>query len=257
MSSQLSFCVIVPMYNEEVGVERCVRAICQELETFRYRTALIVVNDGSTDRTGPILKQLEEESPSVVLVTHERNAGYGRAIQTGIRQATVHGFAYALFMDSDLTNDPKYIPAFVAHMLRGIDVIKGSRYVAGGGMVGVPVYRALISVVGNRLAGWLMGLPVRDCTNGFRAVKLGTLSKMQLTETGFSVIMQELYFAKFLGATFSEVPHTLTSRTADQGRSRFRYRPKVFAQYLKYPIKAFLGIGPPASSRETSAGRRS
>jgi dolichol-phosphate mannosyltransferase len=240
----MSFGVVIPMYNEAPNTERCVRAVLQTLVSLPHRSGLIVVDDGSTDRTGETLDGLRRECPGLLVERHAHNRGYGQALLTGIARARAEGFVYALFMDSDLTNDPKYIPSFVDRMLEGVDVIKGSRYVVGGGMTGVPWHRVAVSVVGNKIAGWLLGVPVADCTNGFRAVKLDLLAKMRLTEPGFSVIMQELYFARFLGASFCEVPHTLTSRTAELRASSFRYRPGVFAQYLKYPIKAFLGIRP-------------
>lgn len=248
----LSFAVVIPMHNEEANVARCVRAVQGALAALTSRTELIAVDDGSTDRTGPILAELLREFPSLVVATHPRNWGYGAAVQTGIKRAAAAGLDYALFMDSDLTNDPKYIPAFVEQMRRGVDLIKGSRYVPGGGMVGVPRHRVVVSVVGNRLAAWLLGVPVADCTNGFRAVRLDLLARMELHERGFAVIMEELYLATCLGATFAEVPHILTSRKAAQGASRFQYRPAVFARYLKYPLKAFLGIRPrPVGGRES------
>jgi dolichol-phosphate mannosyltransferase len=244
LASTVSFGVIIPMYNEEPNAERCVRAVLQTLAALPHRSGVIVVDDGSSDRTGEILEGLRRERAALSVERHAHNCGYGRALQTGVARARAEGFAYALFMDSDLTNDPKYIPAFVDRMLENVDVIKGSRYVAGGGMVGVPLHRTAVSIVGNKIAGWLLGVPVADCTNGFRAVKVDLLAKMRLTEPGFSVIMQELYFARFMGASFCEVPHTLTSRTAELRASAFRYRPRVFAQYLKYPIRACLGIRP-------------
>jgi len=244
LAATVSFGIVIPMYDEEPNAERCVRAVLQTLAALPHQSGLIVVDDGSADRTGEILDRLRADFPSLLVERHPGNRGYGQALLTGIARARAEGFVYALFMDSDLTNDPKYIPSFVERMLEGVDVIKGSRYVAGGGMVGVPAHRVVVSVVGNKLAGWLLGVPVADCTNGFRAVKLDLLARMRLTEPGFSVIMQELYCARFQGASFCEVPHTLTSRRAEQRPSSFRYRPSVFAQYLKYPVRAFFGIRP-------------
>src|SRR5437773_2537425 len=109
----LSFCILSPMYNEEVNAERCVRALADALRTTPFRTGLMVIDDGSVDRTSSILKRLQGEVPSLVVVTHEVNQGYGAAVRTGIQQARLAGYTYILFMDSDLTNDPKYIPAFV------------------------------------------------------------------------------------------------------------------------------------------------
>ena len=84
-------------------------------------------------------------------------------------------------------------------------------------------------------------LPLRDCTNGFRAVRTALLVKMRLEERGFPVIVEELYWCRFLATRFAEVPVTLTN--ADRATS-FRYRPSVFASYLRYPVRAFFGIAP-------------
>lgn len=241
----VSFCVVIPMYNEEASAERCARAVCETLEGLPYRTALIGINDGSTDGTGDILRRLAPEYDKLIVLTHGKNAGYGRALRTGIARAVADGFDYALFMDSDLTNDPRYIPDFVAKMLEGYEVIKASRYCSKRAAVsGVPAYRVIISAIGNRIASFLYGLPITDCTNGFRATKVSVLSKMDLTESGFPIIMEELYYAKFLANSFCQIPTKLTSRTEGQRASSFVYRPGVFYRYLKYAIKSFLRIKP-------------
>ncbi len=246
--TNLSFCVVVPMYNEQANAEKCVGAISDVLASLSPRSGLIAVNDGSTDRTGSILDQLQAEFSRLIVVTHEKNAGYGASIKTGIGRAAAEGYQYALFMDSDLTNDPKYIPDFLRKMEEGFDVIKASRYVQGGGMSGVPLHRRIISAAGNRLASRLMGLPIADVTNGFRALKVEVLSRMRLTERGFAVIMEELYFSKFLAKTYCEIPYLLTSRKAGEGASKFRYRPRIFWDYLKYALKAGLRIRPAGES---------
>lgn len=244
MNSRLSFCVIIPMYNEEANAEHCVGAVCRVLDSLPYRTALIVVDDGSTDATRDILKRLGPEHSKLVVLTHERNAGYGSALRSGIKKAVTDGFDYALFMDSDLTNDPNDIPRFVAKMLEAYDMIKASRYCKGGAVVGVPAYRVIISVIGNRVARFLYRLPLTDCTNGFRAVKVSFLSKITLTEPAFSIIMEELYYAKFLAKSFCEIPVVLTTRTEEQRPTTFGYPLTVFYRYFKYAIKSFLHIKP-------------
>ena len=231
------FAVIVPMFNEREGAGRCVREIAAVLDAMPNRTALIAVDDGSGDGTAAILRELAERHPALDVVTHPANRGYGAALVTGAARAAGRGFDYALFMDSDLTNDPRDIPRFAARMRDGFDVIKASRYIAGGRMVGVPWRRAAISRLGNAVARTLFGLPIHDCTNGFRAVRTALLTRMDLKERGFPVIMEELYWCRFLASSFAEVPVTLTNA----GRaSSFRYRPSVFASYLRYPWRAFL-----------------
>lgn len=238
-----SFAVIIPMYNERAGAERCIREIAGVLATMPHRASLIVVDDGSADGTSEVLARMRGQHAVLDVVTHPINRGYGAALVTGAARAATLGFEYGLFMDSDLTNDPRDIPRFAAAMDHGADVIKATRYTGEGRMVGVPWQRALVSRVGNVLARALYGLPLRDCTNGFRAVRTALLTRMDLRERGFPVIMEELYWCRFLATSFAEVPVTLTNA----GRaSSFRYRPSVFASYLRYPWRAFLGQAPRA-----------
>ena len=252
-----SFAVVVPMYNERAGAEVCVREVCAELSRFPNRTSLIVVNDGSTDGTREILSSLAVGNPQLTVVEHPKNRGYGAALCSGGAAAGSAGFDYALFMDSDLTNHPRDLIKFVPMMEQDIDVIKATRYSKGGGVSGVPLYRVWISAAGNRVAKILLGLPIHDCTNGFRAVRTSILGRMQLSEPRFPIIMEELYWSKFLARTFAEVPVTLTNRSSEQRRTSFVYRPSVFYQYLRYPIKAFLGIRPRVPDLDTIEARRS
>jgi dolichol-phosphate mannosyltransferase len=180
----------------------------------------------------------------MIAVRHDVNRGYGRALRTGTERASKMDFEYVLFMDSDLTNDPRYLPAFARRMADGYDIIKASRYVAGGAVLGVPRWRCLISIVGNRVASLLYGLGIRDCTNGFRACRTAILLQMHLRENGFAIIMEELYQAKFLARRFCEIPNTLTARTDALRSSSFTYHPLLLLDYLKYPLKAALGWRP-------------
>jgi dolichol-phosphate mannosyltransferase len=239
-----SFCVIVPMYNEEQGAEACVRRVCQALASIPIPSKLIAVNDGSSDLTGVILDRLAGELPQLEIVRHERNAGYGAALRSGIRRAAEANFDYALFMDSDLTNSPEDISRFVEKMKEGYDMIKASRFIAGGRMEGVPWRRGIFSHTGNFVARALFGLGLQDCTNGFRAVKVEILRRMNLRESGFPIIVEELYQAKSLARTFSEVPVVLTSRAGDHRPTSFSYKPKTLRKYLGFALKAFFGIRP-------------
>ena len=248
-----AFCVVVPMYNEETGVETCVRRICRVLAAQPGRTALYVVNDGSKDATGAILERLLPLFPQLTVITHPKNRGYGSALRTGMQEAAAAGFDYALFMDSDLTNDPDDIPRFAEKMRLGYDVIKATRYSQGGKVDGVPFRRVIVSVVGNRLAHLLFRLPVHDCTNGFRAVRTKLLAQMRLTENKFPIIMEELYWLKFLTRSFVELPVTLTHRSGQHRPTSFVYRPAVFWNYLKWPLKAAAGLRPDIRQGEERA----
>ena len=216
------------MYEEEGAAEACVKAVCNELRNLTNRSVLIVVNDGSKDGTQEILQRLTLSEKPLIVVNHLSNRGYGAALRTGLEEAAKNGYDYALFMDSDLTNDPHDIPRFITQMEQGVDVIKATRYSKGGKVSGVPFYRVAISVCGNLLARLLFGLPIHDCTNGFRAGKVGLMMQMNLTENRFPIIMEELYWCRFLAQTYAEVPVTLTNRKPGQRATSFVYKPAVF-----------------------------
>jgi dolichol-phosphate mannosyltransferase len=237
-----SVAVVIPAFNEGIGIGRCVRTVLAELPSLPLRSTLIVVNDGSADGTLSALQQLRAEGLDFHLVDHPVNRGYGEALKTGGREAEKLGYEYVLFMDSDLTNDPKEIRRFAEKMRGGSDCIKGSRYIEGSRIEGVPRFRVIISRVGNSIARLLFNLPIHDCTNGFRAIRASLFNKLPLQENRFPVIMEELYHLKKMGATLAEVPTSLTDRAGDLRPTSFSYRPSTFYRYLKYPMRSFFRI---------------
>ncbi|MFN8389999.1 MAG: glycosyltransferase [Bdellovibrionota bacterium] len=233
--------IIIPMYNEEANAERCVREVCSVLCEHQPGTELFVVNDGSSDRTAEILGQLSNERLPFRWLNYSPNRGYGGALVAGMKAAHQAGFVYGLVMDSDLTNDPALIPQFAAKLSSGTyDVVKASRYIPGGGMEGVPVYRQMYTIIGNRIAAALFRMGIRDCTNGFHAVRLALISDVQFVERGFPFLLEELYVLKCRRARATEIPYILKSRAADEGESKFTYRPAVLWAYLKYALRAAI-----------------
>lgn len=230
-----SFAVVIPMYNEEKGAQRCVDTVIKEIRKFAS-AVLIVVNDGSRDATGSILTDVQLRYPDMVFVSRRENDGYGSALRAGVEEAARRGLDYAIFMDSDLTNDPRDIPKFAAKMCEGYDVIKASRFISGGGMNGIGRKRSMFSRWANIIARVLTRTGLHDCTNGFRAVRVPLLMQMTLRERGFPIIMEELYHCKRMKATFAEVPTLLSTRSGDQRPTSFVYNWKTFHRYLKYCI---------------------
>lgn len=229
--------VIIPMYNEEKVANRCIERVLTQLNKESVGSILIVINDGSTDKTFSILEEWQrKEKKFLKIVHHKKNKGYGGAIQTGIKEAIKLGYIYTLTMDSDLTNDPKYIHAFIEASKTNIDCVKASRYIKGGRVINVPAYRVFVSYVGNKLASILFNIGVTDCTNGFRMVKTSLLKNVRFRENNFSIILEELYYLKKKRATFMEIPNTLTARK--DSASHFSYKPKVFYDYFKYTLLA-------------------
>jgi glycosyltransferase involved in cell wall biosynthesis len=230
------------MYNEEAIARVNTEIILSYTNRLPPVVTVLVVNDGSQDATEQIIKELlrNYDNEQLHLISHSNNKGYGAALQTGIKFASENNYDYTIFMDSDLTNHPKYLESFYEKMQEGWDYIKATRYSKGGAVEGVPWDHRIMSTVGNYIAGLLYGLPLTDYTNGFRAVKTNILKQINYTENSFVIIMEELYHAKSLTKSFCEIPYILTSRTDEQGQSHFSYGPGVCVRYLKYAIKSFL-----------------
>ena len=233
-------CLIIPMHNEAAIAERCVRTVLPYLDALPHATTLCVVNDGSRDATPGILARLAEElaDTRLAVLHHPINRGYGAALRTGMRHAIDGAYDYALFMDSDLTNHPKYLTLFYERMSAGDDYIKASRHIPGATVIGVSPTKQYLSRTGNAVARAMYGIPVRDITNGFRAVRTTLLRQMVLEENGFAIILEELTQAKRLGARFAEIPYTLTARGSGEGRSHLSYDVRMCVRYLRHALTA-------------------
>lgn len=221
------------MYNEHSNAVKCIETIDHYLKSVKTRTGIIAVDDGSTDGTGRILHDLMPSHPALMVEIHPENRGYGGANRTGFSRAVKEGFEYALVMDADLTQDPVYIGSFIDAMHGKADFIKATRYAQGGRIQGVPFARAFVSWAGNRLARLVLRCGISDFTNGFRAIRTDFLPRLVTHESGFAMLMEEVCQARRLGATFAEVPYTLTVRD-DGSKSKFRYSWAVYWAYLRH-----------------------
>jgi len=231
----LTFAVIVPMYNEQKSALHCVATINKFLESLPYQSRIIAVNDASGDDTPQILEEMKSKYPRLIVCHHAKNTGYGGANITGAREVHRLGLKYSVFMDADLTQNIKYLYAFLAEMQKDVDVIKATRYSGGGGVTGVPFRRWIVSYVGNSIARHLLRLKLTDYTNGFRAVKTELLVKNEFEERGFAYLIEEVIKVSRTAKTFANVPYVLNVR--NDGNSKFVYSYRVYLSYLKWLFK--------------------
>ena len=121
----MSLSVAMPVYNEKATIE----TILARVESTGLATEIIVIDDGSTDGTRDLLRQIAPGHPRLMLHLHERNRGKGAAIQTGIQAATQD---LVLIQDADLEYDPRDYPALLAPIQEGkAQVVFGSRFLGG------------------------------------------------------------------------------------------------------------------------------
>ncbi|PWU22760.1 hypothetical protein C5B42_05205 [Candidatus Cerribacteria bacterium 'Amazon FNV 2010 28 9'] len=234
---KVTYCVIIPMYNEEENAARCIDTVMITILKLKDPIDLLVVNDGSTDRTAQILRtQKKRYGCRLHIIDQIPNKGYGTALQRGIQEASNMKYTFVLFMDSDLTNDPKDIQKFVA-LSTQYDCVKASRF-DGKPMKGVPLFRQFFSYMGNWIAAACFRIDIKDCTNGFRLVRTDLLAHIQYVENGFPIIVEELYELKKQHVRCASVPVVLTARTTSS--SRFTYSLQTLLSYAHYAMKAAL-----------------
>ena len=231
--------VIVPVYNEEAVIERNLEVILQYTRSLPTPTLLVAVNDGSRDRTPSRLQQVAARHPSELFhaISYDQNRGYGGAIKTGAAYAIATGCDYLVFMDSDLTDHPRYLTIFYEKMMEGWDYIKTTRHIPEGGYEAVPWKRRVISSVGCAVVRGMTGLPLTDLANGFRAIRASLFAQLQLREDGFAIIMEELAQVRRITRRYCEIPRVQGVRDADARPSAFTYDPKTFWRYLKYFVR--------------------
>tara|TARA_B100000212_G_scaffold119733_1_gene89533 strand:+ start:22962 stop:23699 length:738 start_codon:yes stop_codon:yes gene_type:complete len=232
-----SFCIIIPMYNEQDNVNLCVKTICSFIEEINNKCELLVIDDGSEDETAKRLQELKKIYKNFTVKTHQKNLGYGSANQTGIQYAYKENYEYVLFMDSDLTQDTKYIFDFIELMNNNVDFIKATRYTNSGGAQGVPLFRKIISQIGNLVAKIFLNLPLTDYTNGFRAIKTKLVFNIKHEENGFAYLIEEVNKISKKTNSFGEVPYILKVRANSHSKSKFSYSLDVYLSYLKWVFK--------------------
>jgi dolichol-phosphate mannosyltransferase len=202
--------LVLPTYNEAGNVEALVRAALPELAAATGPDAhrILIVDDSSPDGTGAIADRLATELDAVEVLHRSAKEGLGRAYLAGFRRALDAGAELVLEMDSDLSHDPVDIPRLV-EAGRDADLVLGSRYVEGGGIVNWGLGRRLLSRGGSWYARTVLGVPIRDLTGGFKCFRREVLERLDLATVhagGYGFQVELTYRALEAGFRVREIP---------------------------------------------------
>lgn len=254
MNSHLSNgCIVVPTYNERDNIALLLEGI-GEVRNERIPLSVLVVDDSSPDGTGSLVKELQSQRPWLHLMVREEKTGLGAAYKAGMQHAIEELGAEVVFeMDADLSHSPEYLKAMIRSLENGADFVIGSRYVKGGSLPeNWPVQRRFISWFSNTVARTVLGLRVRDCTGGFRAIRSDVIDSVGLERvdaSGYGFQVSLLYRAAKLGYAIEEVPIHFKDRT--KGSSKMRLSDLWEMGYLVMTLR-FQRV-----TRETRARRTS
>ncbi len=210
--------VIVPTYNEADNVRPITAAVFEALPA----ATVLVVDDGSPDGTGRIADELAAADPRIRVRHRTAKQGLGRAYLDGFGVALDGGATIVAQMDADFSHDPAVLPSMIAPIDSGeADLVIGSRYVAGGGVVDWGIGRKLISRGGSLFARTVLGLRQNDLTGGFKAWRASTLAAVPFDGVhagGYVFQIEMTYRANRAGARIREVPITFRDRTVGQSK---------------------------------------
>jgi dolichol-phosphate mannosyltransferase len=181
---------------------------------------VLIVDDNSPDGSGEIADRLAAAHAEVEVLHRPRKEGLGPAYLAGFRRALDGGAALILEMDSDFSHDPASLPRLIEASERA-DLVIGSRYVPGGEVVDWSPLRRAISRGGGTYARWVLGVPVRDLTGGFKCFRRRVLEGIDLDAVkskGYAFQIELTYREVQRGFTVLEVPITFSDR--QQGTSK-------------------------------------
>ena len=207
--------VVVPTYNEAATLPRVAERLLAVADTAEDDLNLLIVDDNSPDGTGAIADALAAADERVHVMHRPGKSGLGPAYRAGFAWGLERDYDALCEMDADLSHNPVDVPRLLA-ALAGADLVIGSRYVPGGGVVDWPWHRRALSKGGNRYVQTMTGMPIEDATAGFRAFRRHVLEELDLSTVrsdGYSFQLEMALRTWRLGFRIIEVPITFVERT--------------------------------------------
>ncbi|MFC6102682.1 polyprenol monophosphomannose synthase [Olivibacter domesticus] len=223
--------VIIPTYNEKENIEKIIRKVFSL--SFPYH--ILIIDDGSPDDTGAIVKSLQSEfDGQLYLEERTGKLGLGTAYIHGFKWCLEKNYAYIFEMDADFSHNPKDLIKLRQACVDGADLAIGSRYIKGVNVVNWPMKRVLISYFASGYVRLITGTEIRDATAGFICYKREVLKTIPLNKikfVGYAFQIEMKFTAVKYGFKVVEVPIIFTDRT--EGTSKMST--KIFRE-------AFFGV---------------
>ncbi|MDU4961143.1 MAG: polyprenol monophosphomannose synthase [Sporomusaceae bacterium] len=210
--------IIIPTYNERQNIP----SLFETIFTVNNDVNILVVDDNSPDKTYELVEQLRQDlyHRKVFLLRRSGKLGLGTAYVAGFKWALANGYDYIMEMDADFSHHPAYINDFLREIATA-DLIIGSRYVAGGGVVNWGIGRKLISRGGSLYSRLILGLPLADITGGYKCFRRQVLESIDLDSiksNGYSFQVEMNYRTFLKGFRIREVPIVFEDRRVGQSK---------------------------------------
>ncbi len=236
------YSIVVPFHNEEENVTKLYDRVKEVMEQVGSSFEMVFVDDGSRDRTYRLLEEIAAVDSRVLLVKLRRNFGQTSALAAGFDHSSSE---YILAMDGDLQHDPAEIPAFLAKLEEGYDVVSGWREHRADNMM----LRRIPSRVANWMMARLSGVDIHDFGTTFKAYRREVIHNIPLYGEMHRFIPA---LASWYGASICEIPISNPARESGQSHYGLSRTFRVFfdlltirflLKYMTRPLHFFGGIG--------------
>ena len=233
--------IVLPTYDEAENIEPMAAAILATLPA----VTLLVVDDDSPDGTGRLADALAAGDPRIRVRHRALKQGLGRAYLDGFALALAGGATTIVQMDADFSHDPGALPDLIGPIGAGAaDLVIGSRYTRGGGVVDWGLGRRVVSRGGSIFARVVLGLGQNDLTGGFKAWRASTLAAVPFdgVHAGGYVFQIEMTFrADRSGARIREIPITFRDRRVGQSKMSRRIVVEALVVVVQLRAEELLG----------------
>jgi dolichol-phosphate mannosyltransferase len=235
--------IIVPTYNELVSAPLLVRRI------FKYipESNILVVDDGSPDKTADVIRELQQEFPTLHLLERKTKLGLGSAYRLGFTWGLERGYEELIEMDADLSHRVRDLKKMIdaKELQPDVDLVIGSRWIPGGKTENWSRGRELLSRAANLYVRAMLGLGVRDSTAGFRIYSASMLKRLNMESIkseGYSFQIEMTRAVHELDGKIIEVP--ITFRERENGVSKMSKKIVGEAMILVslWGLKRFLRV---------------
>jgi len=231
--------VVIPTFNEaESVVEVLDRVLVAD-----PRVDVLVVDDGSPDGTAKLVLDRALDEPRVHLMERSGKQGLGAAYRAGFGWGLERGYDALVEMDADLSHPPERLPTLLDG-LAGADLVIGSRYVPGGRTVNWSRTREAISRGGNAYVRLALGVPVHDCTAGYRAYRREVLEELpveSVRSNGYCFQIEMAHKTWQEGFRVVEVPITFTERASGVSKMSRQIVAEALARVTQWALTGGRG----------------
>ena len=235
-----SHLVIIPTYNEKENI----RAIVAAVKELPVAFDILVVDDGSPDGTADIVRDMQVDIPGLFLEERRGKLGLGTAYIHGFKWALSHFYDFVYEMDADFSHDPRDLVSLAEELMEDrTDVVVGSRYVPGGGVVNWPRKRLWLSKTASVYVRLITSLPVQDVTAGFVGYQSKVLIALDLDKirfVGYSFQIEMKFASWTSGFRVQEIPIIFKDRELGKSKMSTNIIHEALYGVLKMKIDSYF-----------------